>query len=186
MLLKQLKQNFLIINATVYFDEQQYLREQTNNPARVQAFIQQAEVLLQQIDNEEEQYYLLGSLGYCYRILNQANKAIFYLEQCLKKVEANPARNMVTLIRLGEAYKYNNQHKKALKLFEDAQAIQRAHNIENYEDFIYQHKAKCLMELGDNAQAKELLKLALAIRKDKGIDSLITSTEKVLQLLKEE
>lgn len=101
MLLKQLKQNFLIINATVYFDEQQYLREQTNNPARVQVFIQQAEVLLQQIDNEEEQYYLLGSLGYCYRILNQANKAIFYLEQCLKKVEANPARNMVTLIRLG-------------------------------------------------------------------------------------
>ncbi|WP_042477294.1 tetratricopeptide repeat protein [Bacillus ndiopicus] len=186
MLLEQLKQDFLTINKTVYFDEHQYLREQTKDPKSVQAFIKQAEMLLQQIENAEEQYYLLGTLGYCYRILNQANKAIYYLEQCLKKVEENPARKMVTLIRLGEAFKYNNQHHKALKLFEDAQAIQKTHNIENYEDFIYQHKAKCLMELGDNVQAKELLKLALAIRKDKGVDSLITSTEKALQLLKEE
>ncbi|WP_238600666.1 tetratricopeptide repeat protein [Metasolibacillus meyeri] len=110
---------------------------------------------------------------------------MYYLEQCLKKVEANPQRKMITLIRLGEAYKYNSQHNEALQLFEDAQAIQRAHKIENYEDFIYQHKAKCLMELGDNAQAKEFLKSALAIRKDKGVESLITSTERALQLLEE-
>ncbi|WP_107840838.1 hypothetical protein [Metasolibacillus meyeri] len=59
MQLEQLKQEFLIINESIYFDEHQYLREQTNNATRVQLFIEQAERLLQNTESDEEQYYLL-------------------------------------------------------------------------------------------------------------------------------
>ena len=173
------------IAETIYFDEKQYLREQTSAPANVKEFITQAEAMLQQISNLEEEYYLLGAIGYCYRVLNQAKDAIRYFEKCLKYVEKNPQRKMVTLIRLGEAYKCNDQLQKALKLFEEAQYVQINYAFPGYKDFIYQHQAKCLVELGELVLAKKLLIKAIKIRRNKGTQSLIESTEKVLHLINE-
>ena len=173
------------IAETIYFDEKQYLREQTSAPANVKEFITQAEAMLQQISNLEEEYYLLGAIGYCYRVLNQAKDAIRYFEKCLKQVEKNPQRKMVTLIRLGEAYKCDHQHQKALELFEEAQNVRMNYRIQGYEDFINQHQAKCMVELGEIVLAKELLIKALKIRRNKGTQSLSESTEKVLHLIDE-
>lgn len=180
---KEIKDTFQGITETIYFDENQYLREQTSAPSSVSEFITQAEAMLQQVSNKEEEYFLLGAIGYCYRVLNQGKDAIHYFEKCLKQVEGNPKRKMVTLLRLGEAYKCDHQHRKALKLFEVAQYVRINNVIQGYEDFIYQHQAKCLVELGENVLAKELLIKALQIRRNKGTQSLIASTEKVLHLI---
>ena len=185
LMFEEIQNNFQRIIESIYFDEKQYLREQTSAPANVSEFIKQAEAMLQQTSNKEEVYFLLGAIGYCYRVLNQGKDAIRYFEKCLKQVEKNPQRKMVTLIRLGEAYKCDHQHQKALELFEEAQNVRMNYRIQGYEDFIYQHQAKCMVELDEIVLAKELLIKALKIRRDKGVQSLIESTEKVLQLINE-
>src|SRR5699024_12057168 len=68
---------------------------------------------------------------------------------CLKiAVEVkNIRKEIIALIRLGEALKYNGLHQRAIELFNKALDLCKTHNIDEYEDFVWQHKGKCLMEL---------------------------------------
>ncbi len=162
------KDNFQKIAEFIYFDEMNYLREQTNAANFVNEWIADGILMLQQTDNLDEKYFLLGAIGNCYRILNCTSEAILYFDKCLALAEEIPKKKLVTLIRLGEAYKYNNQHDRALSLFDEAHCIRVNYEISDYEDFIYQHKAKCLIELGEKELAKELLLKTLDIRNRKG------------------
>lgn len=126
-------------------------------------------------------------MGNLYRINEQPQKAINCLTYCLNQavVERNPTREIVSLIRLGEALKYDNNHKKALDHFNKALGMCEAHKIDEYLDFVLQHKGKCLMELAMLNEAEECFQKALILRKSKGNRSLIDSTEQAIELVKE-
>lgn len=176
--LHSLKESFSALQTLVYFDEKQYYREQTKNPDAVRKLIAALEGKRQ--NGGEEEYFLLSALGYCYRVINKPKQAIAALQ------EANSAftdikKRMVTLIRLGEAYKYDGQHQMALHSFAQAEEILRETNFLAYEDFLYQHQAKCYFELHDLEKAEVLFQKALEIRKKKGDELLIKSTGQVLE-----
>lgn len=134
-----------------------------------------------------DKYFLYGVLGNLYRINGQAQKSINYLTYCLKKAaeEGNHTREIVTLIRLGEALKYDSNHKEALNHFNKAFEMCRTNEIEEYLDFVLQHKGKCLMELAMLNEAEECFVKALELRKSKGELSLIDSTLQAIGLVTE-
>ncbi|MGM9948600.1 MAG: tetratricopeptide repeat protein [Lysinibacillus sp.] len=176
--LENLKRKFEEIQDAIYFDEANHYREQTKKPEAVEMYIAELEEASK--DGGEEPYFLLSVLGYCYRIINQPGKAIEVFRQCLVTVTDDDKKKMITLIRMGEAYKYNKQHDLALQLFEQAGNILHRGQFTEYVDFLYQHQAKCYFELNELDEAEELLEKALEIRKEKAAESLINSTRQVL------
>lgn len=131
--------------------------------------------------------FLYGVLGNLYRINGEAQKAINYLTYCLNKAaaEANHTREIITLIRLGEALKYDSNHKEALNHFNKALEMCKTNEIEEYLDFVLQHKGKCFMELAMLNEAEECFVKALELRESKGELSLIDSTLQAIGLVKE-
>lgn len=184
MKISQFQKNISVLNDFIYFDENDYLREKTKNPLKLKEFIVNAKYLLS--ENEEHKYYLYGIIGNLYRICEEPEEALNYLQECLNisLEEDNIKKEIVSLIRLGEALKYANQPQKALKLFNSAYTKCRSHNVELYLDFTLQHKGKCLMELGELEEAEICFVQSLELRKQKAEPSLIKSTEMALTLIR--
>lgn len=128
-------------------------------------------------------------LGYLYRIYgledeDQLMKAEMYFKKCLtytaEKQEIK--KEITTLIRLGEVYKYQNRHEEALVLFYKAIKLCQKEGMAIIIDFAYQHLGKCLMEMKCYDEAERSLQVALEIRKRKGDLELIQSTQNALEL----
>jgi len=99
-------------------------------------------------------------------------------------VDGNIKREVVTLIRLGEALKYNKKHYEALEYFDKALNKFKEDKINNHLDFAFQHIGKCLMELGRLDEAEKNFIEAYKLRELKGDTSLIKSTKQALCLVK--
>lgn len=117
----------------------------------------------------------------------QPKKAIMFLNFCINlvKEEGNIQREVVTLIRFGEALKYDNQQITALRTFEKALDLCIENNLINYEDFALQHKGKYMIELGLLEDAEKCLLRALYLRKLKNDNALIESTQKAIELIEQ-
>lgn len=180
------KEKLTEIHEMIYFDENEYLREKTSDSIKLKQFIDEAEILLQSC-TEDDCYFLHGTIGNLYRINEQPKKAILYLTYCLRQAveEKNITREIVSLIRLGEAEKYDNNHIIALERFNYALEKCNTNNVDEYLDFVWQHKGKCLMELARLDEAEECFLKALRLRSVKGIPSLIESTEQAIRLVKD-
>ena len=184
MEISEFQKNISVINEFIYFDENDYLREKTTNPLKLKEFIADAKYLLS--ENEEHKYYLCGFIGNLYRICEEPQDALNYLHECLNisLEEGNIKKEIVSLIRLGEALKYANQHQKALELFNSALTKCHDNRVELYLDFTLQHKGKCLMELGELEEAETCFVQSLKLREHKAEPSLIKSTELALNLIR--
>ena len=111
-------------------------------------------------------------------------KAEQYLNVCLDYAKKNEdfIKEAITLVRLGEVYKYKNQHPEALKRFEKALTLCEKQGLEKYLDFIYQHMGKCYLEMKLYDLADTHFTKALNLRKQKEDTSLLESTIKAIQL----
>ena len=177
MTIQQFKNKLNTLNDILYFDQNDYLREKTSNPEEIRRIIVYGEKLIQTTQDKIEIYFLKGNLGNFYRILGESKKAIHYLEEALQRAKGNITKEIITLVRLGEALKYDYQHNEALELFEQALNHCNEHNVTTYLDFVLQHKGKCLLELKQIDDAKICFKEALDLREIKGNQSLIESTK---------
>ncbi|KGR74959.1 hypothetical protein [Ureibacillus sinduriensis] len=178
------KENLFKIKETFFFDKNEYLREKTSNTLKVIQVIHEAEILLKG-SHKDDKYFLYGTLGNLYSIIGQPKKAFNSLTYCLNySVEdRNITRQIVTLIRLGEALKYDTHHKEALLKFNEALNLCITNKIDAYIDFALQHKGKCLMELSLLKEAEECFLEALHLRELKEDFSLINSTKQALNFL---
>lgn len=183
-----LKEKLLAINKTIYFDHNDYLREKTTDPFKLKQVLAEAETYIEQALanlDKDKKYFLYGTIGNLFRICEKPQTAIRYLEQNLHDVQEDHhyTRIIVSLIRLGEAYKYNNDHERALYLFHQAINKCDVHTEgARYLDFALQHKGKCLLELKKGKEAINCFENALRIRREKGEPSLIASTQSALDL----
>ncbi|MBP0725294.1 tetratricopeptide repeat protein [Bacillus sp. RG28] len=191
MNLDQLKEELNSLSKIIYFDQNDYLREKTSNPTKLMQLILDAEKVVIQLSedelkNQDTLYFLYGTLGNLYRIYGEPGNAIYYLQLALEQsvVNKNSKQEIVSLIRLGETFKYDNKHKEALDFFQKALLKSRSVEENSYLDFIYQHQGKCFLEMGKVEEALNYLEQALEIRKIKGDDSLIHSTEQAIELRK--
>jgi len=184
-----LREELSSITDIIYLDSHQYLREKSLNLSKLKQFIIKTEVFLEQIKedtliNKEEKYFLYGTLGNLYRIYGKPKIAINYLELNLKYAteEKLYKKEIISLIRLGEALKYDNKLEEALEIFNLA-LIRCEETDENLHlDFAFQHKGKCLLELNRVEDAINCFQSALKLRKSKGDSSLIYSTEQAIEL----
>ncbi|WP_017186253.1 tetratricopeptide repeat protein [Alkalibacillus haloalkaliphilus] len=186
MTLDKLKKELSHINEFVYFDEDDYLREKASNLSKVNELIKAAEQMLNFCKIEEDQFFIQGALGNLYRVSECPKRSIYYLEQCYEyAVHHNDLKKeIVTLIRLGEAQKYADQHERAINLFNEAIRKCKSFNETKFLDFALQHKGKCLLELKRFEEAESCLQDAYALRLRKNSDELINSTKKAIDLLK--
>lgn len=182
--IEEFRKKLSIINDIIYFDENNYLREKTTNSNEIKKLIFHAKLLLKE-NNGEDKYFLYGVLGNLNRLVGEPKKAIKYLNYCLtESVEKRkPQNEIVSLIRLGEANKYDGNYKESLKCFNTAMNKCKEEKINEYMDFVLQHKGKCMMELYRLTEAEECFNRALEIRKKKGDQSLISSTEKAIKMV---
>jgi len=185
--LTNFKKELTSINKDIYFDSNQYLREKSSNPVKLKQVIIKAESLLRQIKEEtfiskDEKYFLYGTLGNLYRIYGKPKTAIKYLELNLQYSieEKNYTREIISLIRLGEALKYDNQLEKALEKFNQALVKSNETEVNSHLDFALQHKGKCLLELKRLKEAIKCFQEALVLRRAKGSYPLINSTVKAI------
>lgn len=175
------------LNQIIYFDRDDFLREKASDPTRLLEVIKTAEALLEKTDENEDKYFLMGTLGNLYRIQGNTKEAMNLLTNCLDYalVQGNFKKEIISSIRLGEAFKYDGKHTKANQLFDESITKCKAYKHGSYLDFALQHKGKCLLEMGNLTVAKDCLDEALRIRKLKGDEELIQSTQLAIKLLKE-
>lgn len=184
-MLSDFKNRLTSLNEIIYFDDKQFLREKTNDAHKLQEYIDVVIDLLKSKLNDDEKYFVRGTLGNLYRIKGEPQNAINHLIVCLNYARDRQliSKEIASLIRLGEAEKYNDNHNKALYIFNLAFEKCQTNKIENYIDFVQQHKGKCLMEMLLLDDAEECLLEALRLRKRKGDVELINSTQKAIDLL---
>ena len=174
----------------IYFDESNYLRERTSDMKALLHSITLLEPLFLKVNNDE-QYKVASMLGYLYRVAGaedgqQLTKAEQYFNECLTYAitRQDVAKEMITLIRLGEVYKYGRSYEDASTCFYEAISKCVAEDYTKQLDFAHQHLGKCFMEMGMFEHAKSQLLIALKLRENKGDEALINSTIKALELLK--
>ena len=74
MSLSTIKEELILLNETIFFDSNQFLREKSSDPSKIKQVIDKAEVLLEQRTNliaKDEEHFLYGTLGNLYRILGE-------------------------------------------------------------------------------------------------------------------
>ncbi|MDW0113278.1 tetratricopeptide repeat protein [Sporosarcina saromensis] len=178
--IQTLKEELAALTETIYFDEQNFLREHSSDPLQLRRVIDLAEQAVK--SNEDERFFLYGTLGNLYRILGEPKMSIHYLKLNLLDAENSRSapREIVTLIRLGEALKYDGRHEEAMEMFNRASLRCEETDDTIYRDFVLQHKGKCLLEMHKVDEAMECFRRALTLRMEKGDVALIHSTERAL------
>ena len=177
------------LSSIIYFDESMYLRERTSDMNALLQYIALLEPLYVRVD-KDEQYKIASMLGYLYRVAGaddsqQLTKAEQYYNECLTYAITlqDVGKEITTLVRLGEVYKYGRKYEKACTCFYEAILKCVAEGYTKQLDFAHQHLGKCFMEMGMFEHAKSQLQRALNLREKKGDESLILSTAKAIELL---
>jgi tetratricopeptide (TPR) repeat protein len=172
----------------VYFDEGNYLREQVKKESQslFLKWIELGESIIGTDAEKEHTYSFWNRLATLYRVNNQSSKAVFFFKKALNLPECQKSTfEIVTRIRLGEALKYDNKLIQALGEFKKVELLIESSTSDQYKDFMLQHKGKCVMEMGYLKEAEKCFSQALHIRKQKGNEELIASTEKALHFVRE-
>ncbi|MFF2753710.1 tetratricopeptide repeat protein [Psychrobacillus sp. NPDC058041] len=177
---EELKFNLMKLNEFIYIDDNNYLREKCSDESLLKNVIKnfEAKIDSQTNDHFDDMIFLYGNIGNLYRIRGDTNLAIKSLKIALELSDGN--KQISNLIRLGEALRYDGQHEQALNKFDEAIELCTPSNGSNLLDFAYQHKGKCLLELGQISLALVYFQAAMKIRLVKGDQSLIDSTQKAI------
>lgn len=184
---EELKFNLMILNQFIYFDDNNYLREKCSNDDLLRDIIHKFEVakdslLTKEPDIKADKLFLYSNIGNLYRILGNSQLAIECLEKAIELSEEN--KLIINLIRLGEALKYSGQHGQSLIKFDEAIELCSYVSNTGLLDFAFQHKGKCLLELGQIDAAFDYFQKAMQIRLVKGEQSLIESTQLAIEFTK--
>jgi tetratricopeptide (TPR) repeat protein len=187
--LSKLKEKLPNLAHYMQYNPTHFLREQPVDEEELKAVLEEANTYLRQVLQEPKLdpqvlIYLYSYLGNGYRVLYQTSKAVQYLEKALEltKKEEDLKGELRALIRLGEAFKYDERHEAALACFGQALAISSYKDLEHYRDYALQHMGKCLLELGEYENALLRFDEALELRKKKGNQSLVLATETAIVL----
>ncbi len=127
----------------------------------------------------------LGYLGEAERMAGRfAASETALLEAQAMAIDRGDARMRVAaLIRLGELDRCRERYGTAETLLREALAIAADSGdpaVTDYRHFALQHLGKTLLNAGRYPEAIEALETALTLRRERGLPSLITSTEEAL------
>ncbi|HEX7735561.1 MAG TPA: tetratricopeptide repeat protein [Ktedonobacteraceae bacterium] len=137
--------------------------------------------------DQYEQLDLMSRLGTNLTILGREDEAAPLLEQALAmaREQGNQRLEVAVLLHLATAIQYLGQCDQAQELFQEALAKARDYNQLSYEDFILHHQGRCFVEQGKRAEARTCFEQALQLRRQKGEQRGIASTQNALDALNE-
>lgn len=173
------------ISDAITIDEN--LREVVRWPERMAFAIRRARKQLQESRDKGHDTQILRTLGYltdACRVAGELDAAVTYGQEALERSRAAGNRNaeVANLIRLGEAHKYRDEHAIAEPLFREALTLSTDGDAATLHDFALQHLGKYLLEQRRYDESIAVLERALELRREKGVQSLIDSTEQALAL----
>lgn len=167
------------LNEFIFFDSNDCLREKCSNEDLLKEIIRKFKIEIDALTEVSitDKTFLYGNIGNLYRI---AGKQYMAIESLQKAIRLGGNKQINNVIRLGEALKYDGQHEKALIKFDEAIKLSTSHSSSALLDFAFQHKGKCLLEMGQLSSALDYFQKAMKIRMEKGDQSLIDSTQKAI------
>jgi tetratricopeptide (TPR) repeat protein len=131
---------------------------------------------------------VLGLLGHYCRLLNRLDDAERHLQQALDLARPQGARTsvLVNSLRLAHVYQWQDRFDLAEPIFLDAirQCEAPGSELAEYLDYAIQHYGKCLFEMARYREAEVCFAKALEIRRAKGDDELIASTQWALDVVR--
>lgn len=161
------------------------LHEVPNSRAGMQQAIAWLQMQLEQTtDQPERQLQILGLLGSYGRILHNFSLAKQALLTAIDLAESigSDCYKVINLIRLAHVYQWQHDYVVAEALFDSALVYCRTQpELSSYRDFVYQHWGKCKFDQAYFAEAQAYCEQAMELRLKKGDQSLILSTQLVLE-----
>src|SRR5579884_3775474 len=135
--------------------------------------------------DEPRQLELLSQLGSRLTILEREKAAVPLLEQALAlaRKQGEKRFEVVILLSLATAQQYLGRRGLAQDLFQEALEKARAYGQFQIEDFILHHRGRCFVEQGKREEARNCFEQALILRKRKGDQRGIDSTQRALDAL---
>ena len=138
--------------------------------------------LVRTAQDERELLVLLSRLGSRLTILGKEGAAAPLLAEALALARrlGEQRFEVTTLLNLATAQQYLGQRDLAQQLFQGALDQARVYEQCQEEDFILHHRGRCFVEQGKLEEARICFEQALALRKSKGDQRGIASTQHAL------
>lgn len=138
-----------------------------------------------QLSDERLQLEVLSRLGSRLTILGKEQAAAPLLVEALTLARSLGEQRLevATLLHLATAQQYLNQRDLAQHLFQEALEKARTYGQSEYEDFILHHRGRCYVEQGQIDEARTCFERALILRKNKGDERGIASSQRALDAL---
>lgn len=162
-----------------------FQRFQSDDPVALARKVEQDEQELAGHD-ERRQLEILSRLGPRLTILGKEQDAAPLLERALALARqfGEQRLEVSNLLNLATAQQYLGKRDLAQDLFQEALDKARAYAQGEYEDFILHHRGRCFVEQGKREEAQTCFEQALALRKSKGDQRGIDSTQRALDALR--
>lgn len=137
-------------------------------------------------NDERMQLEILSRLCPRLTILGKEQAAAPLLEQALALARqfGEQRLEVSNLLNLATARQYLGQRDLAQDLFQEALDKASAYAQVEYEDFILHHRGRCFVEQGKIEEARACFEQALALRRKKGDQRGIDSTQRALDALR--
>jgi tetratricopeptide (TPR) repeat protein len=164
-----------------------FQRFQSDDPLALARKVEQDYEELARADQDERRRLeILSRLGPRLTILGQEQAASPLLEQALALARQSGEQRLevANLLNLATAQQYLGKRDLAQDLFQEALDKARASGQLEYEDFILHHWGRCFVEQGKREEALLCFEQALALRKKKGDQRGIDSTQRALDALR--
>ncbi|TYR81813.1 tetratricopeptide repeat protein [Priestia megaterium] len=136
-------------------------------------------------EDEMKAAKMYGYIGVYERILFQLSSSERHLQLAIYLCERHDdyINAFVNTIRLAHTYHWQENWTKANDVFKHLiKQLQNDSSLHTYEDFVYQHYGKCLLDQKNVSKAHHYFQHALEIRLKKGNKELIESTNSCIRL----
>jgi tetratricopeptide (TPR) repeat protein len=165
-----------------------FQRFQSDNPIALARKVEQDYEELahaQTAHDERLQLEILSRLGSRLTILGKESSAAPLLEQALILARRLDEKRfeVANLLNLATAQQYLGKRDLAQNLFQEALDKARTYEQPQYEDFILYHRGRCFVEQGKIEEARACFEQALLLRRTKGDQRGIASTQRALDAL---
>jgi tetratricopeptide (TPR) repeat protein len=164
-------------NSKTYFDSN--LREQPESRTNFEEELKNLKFKITEAKDIPSKIKLLGNIGNHQRVLGQLEESVVSLTEAIKLAQSIQDRKMelVQLIRLATAFHWQNKFNLAHDLFDKCfESIKNDLSLNEYLDFVYQHKGKCFFDENKFELALSYLYEAFLIRQKKDNIELIDSS----------
>ncbi len=155
------------------------LREIPEYPGGFKKSIKYLEAKVNSEPSDEERGKILSTLGVLKRIMSRPEESLPLLDEAAQLFErcGNKKLSLINDVRKAVSFQFLDRHADAETLYKEVEEYILAHPRHfGLLDFVYQHRGKNEFDQGNYDKAMQAFRKALELRRKKGRQELIGST----------